>query len=367
MDRGPEKNRKTQRAYSLNIKQEGEPKKRERNTIEKVTVFLASVYYNISKVLIIAVTLIAVWVLSTNYNVFPVIEKIFVREEGSVAVKETLMEIDGLNLNKDVLKEEDFKTIKTKIDSEIAPILLEQKIFDEGRTAFNSEMKQFYSREYADKVVISDVLYSALSKIYSSEYRYPESVTLVSIGSVMKDKKPISKAVVDINAVDDDSGFHVTSVEMFFDKEYKIDHVSILSENEDYENTRTPLDVEYSLVTNSNTTIMVREVNKFVKDINNKALYDKLQMSPIDITNTQLKSFLSNLDIENKNYEVLSELFKLIKGNSNNFGIIEYSHTDFNVNPITDIVIGVQTTEMTYKYNLKFNRNSESLVSISRI
>ena len=47
--------------------------------------------------------------------------------------------------------------------------------------------------------------------------------------------------------------------------------------------------------------------------------------------------------------------------------IVEYMQTDFDVVPVNSLIIAVKTTEKVYKYNLEFNRDSEKLVSISRI
>ena len=362
----PGNSTRTKRTYSIGINAKEEPK-REKTTIEKTASFLGSMYYNISKILILAVGVTGVGVLATNYNVFPVIEKIFVRDEDTEKVKETLIEIQGLDLNKDIVTEEEFKTIKNRIDSEISSIILEETLFKEGQSAFNNKMEMFYTQGYMEKIITEDVLYNALKDIYGFDNRYPYSISLTSIGKVMKNNKPVTKVVVDINSVDDDRGFHVTSLAMFFNNKYEIEDMKLIFQNKDYINTRTPLDDEYSLITNSTSNIMVREINKFMKEFNNKALYDKIQISSLDINNSQLKSFFSNLHIEQKDYDVLSELFKLIKGNSRNLAIVEYMQTDFNVEATTSIIIGVKTTEKTYKYNLQFDRCAEKLICISKI
>lgn len=360
-------NLRTQRV-SLGINEkETITENKEKATPEKVAKFLGSTYYNISRFLIVSVGLVGGWVLVTNYNVFPVMEKIFLKEEGSEKIKENLIPIKGLDLSKDIVTEEEFKKIKNKIDSEISSIILERSLFDEGKESFNNQIKTFYTQKYAEKTATDDILYNALSKIYASKNKYPYSISLTSIGKVMKNDVPVTKAVIDINAVDDDRGFHVTSIALFMNNKYEIDDMKVIFEDKDYINTRTPLDENYSLITNSSATNMVRGVNKFYKEFTNKALYDKLQISALDVTGSQLKSFLTNIDIKEKDYDVLSELFKLIKGNSNNLSIIEYIQTDFEAIPINSIILAVKTTEKVYKYNLEFNRNSEELITISKI
>lgn len=353
------------RAYSIGIKDDTVEK--EKSLLEKMTSFLGSMYYNVSKTIIVVVGVVGVGVLATNYNVFPIIEKVFVKEEGTVKVKETLVPIEGIDFNKSIVTEEEFKTIHNRINTEMSAVVLEKGLFDEGKDAFNEKMKLFYTQGYMEKITTDDVLYNVLSGIYSHNHRYPYSMTITSIGKVMKNDKPVTKVVVDINGVDDDLGFHVSSVAMFFNSKYEIQDMKVIFEGKDYTNTRTPLDVEHSLISNSTSTVMSREVNKFLKQFNNKALYDKIQMSAMDINNSQLKSFFSNLDIEQKDYDVLSELFKLIKGTSSNLAVVEYMQTDFDAVASTSIILGVKTTEKTYKYNLQFDRDKEKLVSISKI
>lgn len=357
---------KKKRTYNIGINAKPNIEK-EKTLIEKILSFLGNMYYHISKIIILTVIATTIGILVTNYNVFPVIEKIFIKDEHAERSKETLLKIEGLNLNTEMVSEEEFKEIKNKIDSEISTVILEQNLFKEGRVAFNNKMRVFYSQEYSEKINIEDKLYNALSNIYDFDYRYPYFISLTSIGKIMYNNKPLTKAVVDINAVDDDKGFHVTSIALMFNSKYEIEDIDVVFESKDYEQTRTPLDLEYSLISNSINNIMLREVNRFKKDFNNKALYDKMQLSALDINNSQLKSFLSNLKIEQKDYDVLSDLFKLIKGSSNNFSIIEYLQTDFDTQPITSIIIGVKTTEKIYKYNLTFDRNKEKLITISEM
>lgn len=361
----PENNLRMKRTYSIGIKDD--EVKVEKTLLEKMTSFLGSMYYNVSKITIFVVGITGVGVLVTNYNVFPVLEKIFVKEDGTQKAKETLIETKGLDFNKDIVTEEEFRNIHSRITSEVSSVILEKSLFDEGQEAFNEKMKLFYTQGYIEKTVTDDVLYNVLENIYKYNHRYPYSVSITSIGKVMKNDKPVTKVVVDINGVDDDMGFHVSSVAMFLNSKYEIQDMKTIFENKEYVNTRTPLDIEHSLIKNSTANIMTREVNKFLKEFNNKSLYDKIQISSMDINNSQLKSFFSNLDIEQKDYDALSELFNLIKGNSRNLAIVEYMQTDFDAVPYTSIILGVKTTEKTYKYNLQFDRGEEKLISISKI
>ena len=120
-DDRPENNTRTRRTYSIGIKEEKEIKK-EKTLLQKVTSFLASTYYNISKVIILSITIVGFGVLITNYNVFPILEKIFLIEEGSAVSKDSLIEIKGLNLNNDFVTEEEFKTVYNRLSNELSVI-----------------------------------------------------------------------------------------------------------------------------------------------------------------------------------------------------------------------------------------------------
>ena len=367
MDKNEKPKDANQRVRAFKIGLKDTDIKKEKTVLEKMTSFLGSMYYNISKTIILVVTGVTVFVLVTNYNVFPVMEKVFVREENISKVKDALIPMKGIDFNKDIVTEEEFKAIYDKVNAQMTPVILEKSIFEEGKSAFDEKMKPFYTDSFMEKIVTDDVMYNALASIYSHDNRLPYSVSITSIGKVMKNDKPVTKVVLDINAVDDDLGFHVSSLALFYNNKQEIQDMKVIFEGKDYQNTRTPLDLEYSRVNNSSNTIMIRELNKFFKEFNNKALYDKVQMSAMDINNSQLKSFFSNLDIENKDYEVLSDLFKTIKGTSSNLSVMEYMQTDFDAVASTSIILGVKTTEKIHKYNLQFDRYSEELISISKV
>lgn len=371
----PENNSRTRRTYSIGIKNE-KVQEEEKTLFERITSFLGAMYYNISKIVIVSSLTIGIGVLVTNYNVFPVIERFFVKEYGTEKVKESLIKTKGLDLSKDVVGEEEFKTIYNKVMNEMAPNIIEEQLFNEGQASFNEKMKLFYSKSYEEKVITDDVLYNTLSNIYKFNYRRPDSVTLVSIGKVMRNENPITKAVLDINAVDDDLGFHVSSVALFFNSKQEIQDVKVIFEDKEYTNTRTPLKISTSsedywassLIEDTTNSFMNKEVNSFFKEFTNKALYDKIQISTLDLGNSQLKSFFSKLDIKDKDYDVLSELFMLIKGNTNNLSIFEYMATDLDVEePKTNVILLVKTTEKTYKYSLNFDRLSKEIISITRV
>lgn len=371
----PENNSRTRRTYSIGIKNE-KVQEEEKTLFERITSFLGAMYYNISKIVIVSSLTIGIGVLVTNYNVFPVIERFFVKEDGTEKVKESLIKTKGLDLSKDVVGEEEFKTIYNKVMNEMAPNIIEEQLFNEGQASFNEKMKLFYSKSYEEKVITDDVLYNTLSNIYKFNYRRPDSVTLVSIGKVMRNENPITKAVLDINAVDDDLGFHVSSVALFFNSKQEIQDVKVIFEDKEYTNTRTPLKISTSsedywassLIEDTTNSFMNKEVNSFFKEFTNKALYDKIQISTLDLGNSQLKSFFSKLDIKDKDYDVLSELFMLIKGNTNNLSIFEYMATDLDVEePKTNVILLVKTTEKTYKYSLNFDRLSKEIISITRV
>ena len=60
-------------------------------------------------------------------------------------------------------------------------------------------------------------------------------------------------------------------------------------------------------------------------------------------------------------------MFKVSKGVGSNFAITEVMATDFNGEPLTDIIISIKSNGNTYKYDLVYNRREKALVKVSTV
>lgn len=358
---------RTKRVYTSPRKIEDDETPKAESFLNKMLSFFGSLFFNVSGITILVIILVSGTVLFTGIDVIPIMEKIFIVDSELNSSSSQVEKMKGLDLSKDVVKEAELTSILDKVNNEMNDILTQRTIFDEGREAFNSKMKVFYSNEYSSAVITDDVLYNTLKDIYDVEYRYPYSVTVTSIGKVMKDGEPITKAIIDINSVDDDLGFHVWSLALFFNKKQEVESIKVISKDLDLKNTRTPLDTENSLIKDTVNTFMSKEVASFIKEFNNKGLYEKIKINTPEINESQQKAFFSKLRLEQKSYDVLGELFNNIQGDTSNLSVVEYINTDFGGNPITNIILGVKISDEVIKYNLEFNRDEQTLVNISKI
>ena len=159
----------------------------------------------------------------------------------------------------------------------------------------------------------------------------------------------------------------INSKDKFLNSDNKIEDVKLLAENKTLNNTRTPLDPSLSVITNGTNDNINRSVNTFLKGLTNENLYKKLVASDKPFNESQLKAFFSKLNISDINYDVLSEMFEISKGNGSNFSITEVLNTDFDGEPITDIILSIKSGEDVYKYDLQFNRREKVLVTISKV
>lgn len=304
----------------------------------------------------------------TGYDPIPIIEKHFIFTSKDEGVKvEDITKLTSLELSKDLPSEDVFNTFYDMINLEFGEVLLNQDLFYNGREAFNSQMSKFYSQEYLEQLATNDIIYNALESIYEGENRYPYSTTLTSIGKVIRNSKSLTKLSVDINAVDDDLGFHIWNIALFLNSDNKIVDVKVLAENKTLKNTRTPLSPSLSIITNGVKDSTSRSVNTFLKDITNENLYNKLIASSKPFNQSQLKAFFSKLNIQEIDYEVLTEMFKISRGNGSNFAITEVISTDFDGEPITDIILSLKSGDETYRYDLQYNRRDKAISKISKL
>lgn len=304
----------------------------------------------------------------TGYDPIPIIEKHFIftsKDEGAKA--EDITKLTSLELSKDLPSEDVFNTFYDMINLEFGEVLLNQDLFYNGREAFNSQMSKFYSQEYLEQLATNDIIYNVLESIYEGENRYPYSTTLTSIGKVIRNSKSLTKLSVDINAVDDDLGFHIWNIALFLNSDNKIVDVKVLAENKTLKNTRTPLSPSLSIITNGVKDSTSRSVNTFLKDITNENLYNKLIASSKPFNQSQLKAFFSKLNMQEIDYEVLTEMFKISRGNGSNFAITEVISTDFDGEPITDIILSLKSGDETYRYDLQYNRRDKAISKISKL
>ena len=304
----------------------------------------------------------------TGYDPIPIIEKHFIYASDTDDIQEDIVEmLPGLNTSKALISEDLFNDLYNFVSLDLAQVILDEELFRKGREDFNTKIAEFYSTQYQDAIVTDDVIYNALRDIYSTENRYPYSLTLTSVGKVMRDGKAVTKISVDINSVDDDLGFHVWNIALFLNNNKEIVDAKILAENKSLKNTRTPLSPSLSLITNGVDDSTIRTTKAFLKGMTNEALYNKIVASGKEFNQSQLKAFFSKLSLQDKDYEVLSEMFKVSKGVGSNFAITEVMATDFNGEPLTDIIISIKSNGNTYKYDLVYNRREKALVKVSTV
>lgn len=304
----------------------------------------------------------------TGYDPIPLIEKHFIyTSKTEDTVEDVITKLPTIDMSKNLPSEDVFSNLYDFINVKIGDILLDEDLYKSGRESFNSKISELSTPEYTAEMISDSAFYDTLTSIYSTENRYPYSVTLTSIGSVMRNTKALTKLSVDINAVDDDLGFHVWNLAIFLNSDNKIQDVKILAKDKSLTNTRTPLDPSLSVLTNGVNESLSRSVSTFLKGMTNEGLYNKFAASGKPFNESQLKALFSKLNIKDVNYDVLSEMFKISKGNGGNFAITEVISTDFDGEPITDVILSIKCGEDVYKYDLQYNRREKALVSISKV
>lgn len=336
--------------------------------IDKMISIGKSLFINGTIIIGISTVAIGGTVFFTGYDPIPIIEKNFIYKKGATALEENVItKLKGLDITKDLPTEDMFNKYYDFVNVDLGEIILDNTLFDLGSSAFNAQMSKFYAQSYIDTLSTNDVIYTALSNIYGSQNRYPYSVSLTSIGKTIRNSESVVKLSIDINAVDDDLGFHVWNIALFINNEGKIVDAKLLAENKTLKNTRTPLNPSLSIITNGIKDSTTRSVNTFLKGMTNEKLYNKTVASGKSFDNSQMKAFFSKLNLEEKDYKVLGEMFEVSKGNGSNFAITEVISTDFDGEPITNIILSLKSDDYTYRYDLEYNRRDKMLIGVDKL
>lgn len=225
-------------------------------------------------------------------------------------------------------------------------------------------MEDSYFISMANKEV-DDVFISMIKQIYSINYRHIDSVTFVAIGKELYDDNEVYKAVIDVNAVDDKIGFQVQRVNIYMNKDKQMIKVEPVGGLHDQANTTTPLSDESSITINTHKEFL-NELNPLLNKLKNKNIYSGFVEGKITNNSTEWKSYVSNLNIKDKDIVTLFNMLKKGKGEFNNWAIVAFSHGDVNVTGISTYTIQIADEKGVSNFNIDFSRTTNKIIKVSQ-
>lgn len=235
------------------------------------------------------------------------------------------------------------------------------------KTFYSNE--SIFSKDYIDEMNSrekEDILIELLEDIYRTPNRKVYSTTLVAIGKQVINNKEVYKMVVDVNAVDDDLGFHIQRIDILLNNNKSIINIKKNGEMRNEVNTVNPITKDSEIVTSVHDKF-IAEFKNLINSISNKPLYEKLIREGKNGESSEFKSFVTKIDLKDKEISSLYDMFKAGKGEFKNYAITSYEHKDINADAITNYTITIPYEGGISSFNIDFNRISNKIIGIKKI
>lgn len=186
-------------------------------------------------------------------------------------------------------------------------------------------------------------LLNIFQNIYEKENYYYSKTNIIGIG------KTIDYTYLDIEivAVADTTNFFIQDIRLILDKYDRIDNIQLLKEWTEVEYTTTPLSSE-SILYDSHKDFL-KLWDKIVENLTNYNVYQEYTKGETSDVTYKINTLIEEVAIENKDYEILKQLFIDGKGTFLNYGCIEYYIEDIDMNALTT-------------YQMKFSNNTYFIV-----
>lgn len=191
--------------------------------------------------------------------------------------------------------------------------------------------------------------------IYEKEYYYYSKANIIGIGKTLD----YTYLDVQIAAVADTTNFFTQDIRLILDEYDRIDDVELLKEWTEVEHTTTPLTKE-SILYDSHKDFL-KLWDNILDSLTNYNIYQEYSKGETSDVSYKINTLIEEIDIENKDYETLKQLFIDGKGNFLNYGCIEYYIEDVDMNALT--TYQMKFTNNTYY--IIYNRLSNQIENIS--
>lgn len=242
-----------------------------------------------------------------------------------------------------------------------------ENITSSSKRTFYSYQNEIFSKEYIEAInneTKKDILIEVLGEIYSTANRRVYSATVVSLGKEVVNHKEVYNLILDVNAVDDDLGFHIQRLNLTLDNNKMIIDAHKIGGLVDEINTTTPI-TEDTDISASVHKEFVAELKSLITSMSNKALYDKLVQENKNGESSEFKSFISRVNLTNKNLNSLYDMFKSGKGEFKTYVITSYAHKNIDAEPITTYTVTIPYEGGVSSFYIDFNRLNNKIVGVN--
>lgn len=207
---------------------------------------------------------------------------------------------------------------------------------------YYSEVKDKLTGDYYYALVnkkTDSVISKAMNDIYKIQNCYYWEANIIGIGKTLEN----TYLEVEIVAVGDITNFYTQILKLYLDKYNRISNVEKLNNIHESVNTTTPLGKE-SILYNTHESFL-ENWNKIKDKLKNPTIYQEFSSGEDSNVTYKINTLIDSVEVDNKDYDIIKQIFIDSKGTFENCGFIEYHIQDIDLSALTI-------------YTLKFNKNT---------
>ena len=220
--------------------------------------------------------------------------------------------------------------------------------------------KDFFTNDYYESIVENknNNLKKIADNIYSKENQFFKQ------GKIIEFEEDINKRyiVVEIVYLNDSKSFITDKIKLTIDDECKISDSAIISQGEVVDNTTKALTSEGSILSDNEINNFKRVFSNFLGEMYNEELYINIEDEESKL---ELSSLIENLNLENKDDEVLKKLFLMGRGTFNNYYITKVYLEDKDALAKSLFTVSFVNGRNVTEFKVYFSRINQSITSIS--
>ncbi len=220
--------------------------------------------------------------------------------------------------------------------------------------------KDFFTNDYYESIVENknNNLKKIADNIYSKENQFFKQ------GKIIEFEEDINKRyiVVEIVYLNDSKSFITDKIKLTIDDECKISDSEIISQGEVVDNTTKALTSEGSIISDNEINNFKRVFSNFLGEMYNEELYENIEDEESKL---ELSSLIENLNLENKDDEVLKKLFLMGRGTFNNYYITKVYLEDKDSLAKSLFTVSFVNGRNVTEFKVYFSRINQSITSIS--
>ena len=220
--------------------------------------------------------------------------------------------------------------------------------------------KDFFTNDYYESIVENknNNLKKIADNIYSKENQFFKP------GKIIEFEEDINKRyiVVEIVYLNDSKSFITDKIKLTIDDECKISDSEIISQGEVVDNTTKALTSEGSIISDNEINNFKRVFSNFLGEMYNEELYENIEDEESKL---ELSSLIENLNLENKDDEVLKKLFLMGRGTFNNYYITKVYLEDKDSLAKSLFTVSFVNGRNVTEFKVYFSRINQSITSIS--